>query len=261
VNIRGKYLSLSLAFLLLLPGRLSKAQTDGRQAVQPEAEQIMALANRARAAAGAGPLIWDPALALAARKHCLRMAAEGPLSHQYPGELDVSERAGQAGAHFDVIEENVAIGSTPAEIHDEWMHSAGHRTNLLNPHVDRVGIAVVSARGVLYAVADYSRGVQSLTQIQVEARVAEMIKRSSVAIFPDATVARAACSMESGVPRSAAHPPGFILRWQDSEMTQLPQALIDRLDSGRYHQAVVGSCEPRNANGTFTAYRVAVLLY
>ena len=87
----------------------------------------MALANQARAAAGAPPLRWDNALAEAALKHTLRMVAEGPIAHQYPGELSVSERAGFTGAHFVLIEENVAIGATPAEIHDEWMHSKGHR--------------------------------------------------------------------------------------------------------------------------------------
>jgi hypothetical protein len=261
VNISGKYLFLSLA-LALLGASVSTAQTDGRAVMQPEAEQIMALANQARADAGAGPLKWDSALAIAARKHCLRMAAEGPIAHQYPGELDASERAGQAGAHFDLIEENVAIGPTPAEIHNEWMHSSGHRTNLLNPQVDRVGIAVVAARGVLYAVADYSRGVQSLTQTQVEARVAGMIRQSGVAISASPSVARAACMMNGGVPRSAdASPPGFIMRWQDSEMRRLPQPLIDRLASGRYREAVVGSCSAGGAEGTFTAYRVAVLLY
>ena len=40
------------------------------------------------------------------------------------------------------------------------MHSPGHRSNLLSPDVDHVGVAVVAARGVLYAVADYSRAVQ-----------------------------------------------------------------------------------------------------
>ena len=108
---------------------------------------------------GAGPLQWDPALAEAARQHCLRMAAEGPISHRYGGEPDLTERAGQAGAHFSLIEENVAIGPSPAAIHDEWMHSPGHRTNLLNPQVDRVGMAVVASRGVLYAVADYAKAV------------------------------------------------------------------------------------------------------
>ena len=85
------------------------------------------------------------------------MAQEGPIAHQYGGEADLSGRAAQAGAHFSVIEENVAVGPSADAIHEEWMHSPGHRANLLRPDVDRVGVAVVAARGVLYAVADYSR--------------------------------------------------------------------------------------------------------
>ena len=97
---------------------------DGRSGtIQPEAWQIVQLANQARAAAGAGPLTWDPALSAAARQHCLRMAAEGPISHRYGGEPDLDQRAGQAGAHFSLIEENVAVGPTPARIHEEWMNS------------------------------------------------------------------------------------------------------------------------------------------
>src|SRR5215471_9801826 len=65
-------------------------------------QQLMALANQARAKVGAPPLRWDAALAEAARKHTLRMVAEGPIAHIYPGELDLTERAGLAGAHFDV---------------------------------------------------------------------------------------------------------------------------------------------------------------
>jgi len=190
------------------------------------------------------------------------MAAEGPISHRYPGELDLSERAGQAEAHFSLIEENVAIGPSPAGIHDEWMHSHGHRTNLLNPEVDRVGIAVVASRGVLYAVADYARGVQSLSSTQVETRVAGLIRQKGVAVAANPGVARAACAMNSGMPRSAGgSQPGFIMRWQDSEMNVLPNALAGRLASGRYHQAAIGSCSPAGVDGTFTAYRVAVLLY
>src|SRR5208282_224004 len=143
--------------------------------LQAESEQVFALANQARAQAGVGRLQWDPALAAAALKHCLRMAAEGPISHRYGGEKDLSDRAAQAGAHFDVIEENVAIGPTASVIHEEWMESKGHRENLLSPEVDRVGVAVVAARGVLYAVADYSRAVQPLTALQVEARVAALL--------------------------------------------------------------------------------------
>src|SRR5579862_6923282 len=77
---------------------------------QAAAEQVFVLANQARMQAGVGRLQWDPALAAAALKHCLRMAQEGPIAHRYGGEADLSARAAQAGAHFSVIEENVAIG-------------------------------------------------------------------------------------------------------------------------------------------------------
>jgi hypothetical protein len=235
----------------------------GRQiAIQPEAWEIVQLANQERAATGAPPLQWDPALAIAARLHCLRMAAEGPISHKYPGEAELASRTSQAGAHFSLIEENVAIGPTPAAIHDEWMHSEGHRTNLLNPQVDRVGVAIVASRGVLYAVADYSRAVQSLSASQIESRIAGLIRVSGVAIVADPGTARAACAMDNGMPRSAVEPqPGFIMRWQDAELTRLPQPLVDRLESGNYRQAAIGSCPAQGNDGSFTAYRIAVLLY
>ncbi len=86
------------------------AQQQAGQVMPAAAEQLFALANQARAEAGAGRLKWDGALAEAARQHCLRMAAEGPISHRYGGEPDLSDRAGQAGAHFSLIEENVALG-------------------------------------------------------------------------------------------------------------------------------------------------------
>jgi len=226
-------------------------------------EQIFALANQARAQAGVGRLAWDPALAQAALTHCRRMAMEGPIAHRYGGEADVSERAADAGAHFGVIEENVAIGPTAAAIHDEWMNSPGHRRNLLSPDVDHVGIAVVSARGVLYAVADYSHAAPALSPSQVEAKVASLIRVSGVAILGGPALARAACATDSGVPRapSGAPQPRFIMRWQDSDLDRLPQALVDRLSSGNYRSASIGSCPAQGVEGAFTAYRVAVLLY
>ncbi len=226
------------------------------------AEQLLALANQARAEHGAPPLQWDGNLAAAARQHCLRMAAEGPISHRYPGEADLSERAGQAGAHFSLIEENVAVGPSASEVHDEWMHSPGHRSNLLNPEVNRVGIAVVAARGTLYAVADYDRSVASMDRAQVEARVAALLQPSGVAIVRNNSAAREACRMDSGLPSSdAAGTPHFIMRWQDSDLSRLPQALRQKLATGRYRRAEIGSCPAQGIQGAFTAYRVAVLLF
>jgi uncharacterized protein YkwD len=242
--------------------RWNSATPDGRGNLAAQAEEIRALANEARAQAGAGRLEWDQALAAAALQHCLRMAAEGPISHQYRGEPDLSARAAQAGAHFSVIEENVAIGPSADRIHEEWMQSPGHRANLLSPDVDRVGIAVVAARGVLYAVADYSRAVEQLSATQVEARVAALIRVSGVAILRDPSLARAACATDEGMPRAeGGEMPRFVMRWQDGDLSRLPQALADRLASGNYSQAAVGSCPAQVAQGAFSAYRVAVMLY
>ena len=154
------------------------------------------------------------------------------------------------------------MGPSADTIHDEWMHSPGHRANLLSPDVHRVGIAVVAANGSLYAVADYSRVVEQLNATQVEARVAALVRARGVAILSDPSLARAACATDEGMPRSESGPVAhFVMRWQDADLTVLPQALTDRLASGKYRQAAVGSCPAQVAGGSFTAYRVAVLLY
>jgi uncharacterized protein YkwD len=140
-----------------------------------DAQQLFASANQSRAQAKVRGLRWDPALAAAALKHCLRMAAEGPieqLSHQYDGEAALRGRARQSSARFDMIEENVASGPTASAIHEAWMESPGHRENLLNPEVDSVGVAVVASDGVLYAVADYSHCCRSLPAANTATRLA-----------------------------------------------------------------------------------------
>jgi hypothetical protein len=247
---------------------VARAQTYGQPMngastdTQQQAERIFALANQARAQAGVGRLTWDSALANAAMKHCQRMAAEGPISHRYGGELDLGDRAAQAGAHFSVIEENVAIGPSADSIHAQWMGSEGHRENLLSPEVDHLGVAVVAARGVLYAVADYSRSVQQINPAQVEARVAAMLRPSGVTILSDPSAARAACAQDEGMPRATGGmQPRFIMRWQDPELTQLPQELVQHLETGKYRAADVGSCPAQGQEGSFTAYRLAVILY
>ena len=255
--------ALSFAGLLLAFAPYGFAQSSRPQKpLQPDAQLLLRLANEARAAVGAGPLEWDAALAEAAQKHCLRMAAAGNISHRYTGEPDLTERAGAAGAHFSLVEENVASAWDAATIHDAWMSSPGHRANLLNPEVNRVGIALVAGRNTIYAVADYSRAVAVLTQAQIEAAVARNLQANGMTILNNPTGARAACALYRGLPRSLSGPqPRFVFRWQQADLAHLPQELVNTLASGEYKQASVGSCAPQGGNGSFTTYRVAVLLY
>jgi hypothetical protein len=249
--------------LVLSAGAFAHAQREDRTPQPAKAEQLFALANQTRAQEGRGRLVWDQALADAAMKHCIRMAAEGPIAHRYGGEPDLTSRAGEAGAHFSLIEENIAVGSYPASIHNGWLNSPGHRANLLNADIDRVGIAVVAAQGVLFAVADYSRAVPVLSPAEVESTVGRLLRGKGLALRRDTTEARAACRLDHGLPPQAdgAGTPQFVMRWQDSNLDQLPARLIETLASGRYRQAEVGSCPARSAEGAFTVYRVAVLLY
>jgi uncharacterized protein YkwD len=269
MNISRQALVLSLALaapLALMHPALAQApwsrpaQIASSNAIQQEAWQLVLLANQSRAQAGAGLLRWDAALAAAARQHCLRMAAEGSISHQYPGEPDAGQRAAQAGAHFSLIEENVAIAPTPAAIHDGWMNSPHHRDNLLNPQVDHVGIAVVAGRYGLYAVADYERTVAVLSQTQIEAQVAGLLR--GVTIQLDPSLARTSCAAEGALPHPASGPrPRFAMYWEGADLTRLPKELSGALASGKYQQASVGNCSPQGEEGSFTAYRIVVLLY
>ncbi len=258
---QGIVLSLALGLASFMPRAFgaSNSPYGDAQGMPGAVAQLFTLANQTRAEYGLGALRWDPALAAGALQHCVRMTQAASLSHQYRGEPDVTVRAGRAGAHFSLIEENIAIGPYAGGIHQGWMNSPGHRANLLNPAIDRVGIAVLARGGELYAVADYARAVPVLTQAQVEAAFAGLLRARGVAVLRDANEARAMC-VSSGrfMPQDGAR---FLMRWQGSDVTQLPAELARRVDSGEYRQVAVGSCPAQNVDGTFTAYRVAVLLY
>jgi uncharacterized protein YkwD len=254
----------TLLVCTLLLASLSTLCAQSQPGPQPAmAEQLLALTNQARTQAGLQPLTWDPALAEAAMKHCERMSVEGPIEHQYPGELGLSDRASLTGAHFSLIEENIAFGQYPAQIHNEWMHSEGHRENLLSTEVDHVGIAVISHRGNLYAVADFARATSSYTPEQAEAQVASLIRAAgNIHLRTDPADARRACAQDRGLPTHlTGGDPTFVMRWQSADLTQLPRSLAAQLHSGQYKDAAIGSCPAREVEGGFTQYRMAVLLY
>jgi uncharacterized protein YkwD len=139
-------------------------------------------ANRERAAQGLAQLRWDKALANAARDHAQLMAQRNTLSHQFPGEAALQDRARVAGARFTEIAENVAEGPSADVIHASWMHSPPHRANLLDPELTAIGIAVVGTAsrdgagrggaGMLFAAEDFSQSVASLSLVEQEKQVA-----------------------------------------------------------------------------------------
>jgi hypothetical protein len=232
----------------------------GAQAPAPTVAErfLLMAANQDRAARGLPQLHYDEHLALAARLHAYEMVKRRTISHQFAGEEDLAARAGDAGAHFSLVTENVAEAPNSAEIHDLWMNSEGHRANLLDPHVDAVGIAVIQSRGEYYAVEDFAHTVQRLSLGEQEAAVSELLARSGLQVDAPSEDARETCQLTTGF--AGSRRPWFVMRYTSSDIGQLPKELRSRIASGHYREAVVGSCLPEHAT-SFTSYSIAVLLY
>jgi hypothetical protein len=135
---------------------------------------------------------------------------------------------------------------------------------MLSPEINHVGIAVIAHRGNLYAVADFARATSSYTPEQAEAQIASLMRSANAGIRfrTDPTDARNACALDHGVPNKlAGGDPGYVMRWQNADLSQLPPQLAAQLRSGQYQQAAIGACPARRVEGGFTQYRLAVLLY
>ncbi len=226
--------------------------------LQPSGEEKLLLeyANRERAAAGLQPLKWNDALAAAAREHARVMVRENVLTHQATGELSLEQRAARAGATFSVIAENVAIGPDAESIHDGWMHSPGHRRNILNPAVTAVGIATLRGSDGIFAVQDFSRLVAALSLGQQEERVVSLLKQTALLRASVSEDARKTCGMDRGYAGASAL---YVIRFEVADLDKLPDELLQKIRSRKYQNAAVGACSESDTAG-FTRYRIAVLL-
>jgi len=245
--------------LVLLMIAASRTKAHGqRPAIEANvAEQyLQAAANQERAALRLPPLRRDLALVAAARAHALEMVSHGGISHQFAGEPDLAARGAAAGARFSLISENVGESPSAERMHEAWMHSEGHRHNLLDPGVDSVGIAVIARGRQLFAVEDFERSIAEMTLAQQESAVAKVIAADGIAVKESSEAARRVCGDDRLTERQAA----FVMRYTTAEIEQLPEQLRSRLSTGRYATAVVAACSAQETSG-FSMYRIAVLLY
>ncbi|MGA2438899.1 MAG: CAP domain-containing protein [Acidobacteriaceae bacterium] len=250
------------ATMALLPCAVAQHSAISADTPTIAEQYLLSAANQERAARNLPLLHRDPLLARAAAQHAQAMATHGSISHQFPGEPELAHRGASMGVAFSLISENVAEAPSAIQIHDMWMHSEGHRANLLDPAIDSVGIRVIARNGELYAVEDFARTVPSASLEEQESAIGALVAqpgRISLTGTPDAiAAARQTCAMDTGF--AGARKPWFVMRFTSSSLTQLPDELKTRLASGRYRQAAVGACAG-NSTGPFTSYNIAVLLY
>ncbi len=136
------------------PAGTSGGDQDTSPAAETEA-QVLSLVNDERAQAGCHPLDTDPALAELAGDYSEEMAHEGFFAHTTPDGRDPWDRADAAGIS-GLGGENIARGQQDAQaVMDAWMHSPGHRANILNCDFTELGVGVHFGSGGPWWTQDF----------------------------------------------------------------------------------------------------------
>ncbi|MFF7727556.1 CAP domain-containing protein [Streptomyces sp. NPDC008001] len=106
------------------------------------ARQLLALVNQERAKAGCKPLRASTRLMGLAQSFSDDMARRGFFNHTDPDGRTPWDRAAKRGIR-NLGGENIARGHPDARaVMDAWMHSAGHRANILNGEYRTLGIGL-----------------------------------------------------------------------------------------------------------------------
>ncbi|WP_176391845.1 CAP domain-containing protein [Marininema halotolerans] len=114
------------------------------------------LVNAVRVREGLTPYIWDDKIAGTAQDHSEDMATNNFYSHVNKNGEGVADRVKQDGISFKVVGENIAMLPRSAiYVHEGWMNSSGHRSNILGSY-QYIGVGVAANRGGnLYWTQDF----------------------------------------------------------------------------------------------------------
>jgi uncharacterized protein YkwD len=145
--------------LVLLALTLAPASQAATKQSRAEASLLEAV-NGVRGAHKLRPLRVDPALVRAARAHSAALLRRNVFEH---GAF--ASRILHYGGRGPTLGENLAWGvgsrASARSIVNAWMHSPGHRENLLRPGWNRIGIGALNGRflghrGAVIVTADFA---------------------------------------------------------------------------------------------------------
>lgn len=100
--------------------------------------------NDARRSHGSGTLQLDKELSRAARKHSREMLDRDWLYHTPDGLL--SDRV----THWNILGENVGVGGSVDSLHQAFMNSPAHKSNIVYSPFKNVGIGVKEGNGRIW---------------------------------------------------------------------------------------------------------------
>lgn len=122
-------------------GDSSMAAVVGVAVINDDARAVLREVNRHRQRAGLRLLDLDPLLGRAAQAFAREMEKGGFFSHISPDGRGLKDRLASEGVRYTLAAENIARGEMDAVTAvDFWMESKGHRANILNPRLRRIGV-------------------------------------------------------------------------------------------------------------------------
>lgn len=122
--------------------------------------ELRRLHDQARADAGVAPLREDPAFDQVSRAWAANLAQTGNLAHNpsYVGQI------ARYVPDWQRMTENVGYASSASQLHQAYMNSPGHRANILDRSVQRVGIGCVrDADGRMWSALNFVDAASAIT--------------------------------------------------------------------------------------------------
>lgn len=113
---------------------------DAKNSFEATSVQIFNMTNAFRAQYNKTALKWNSEAARVSALHSTDMADNNYFDHYNLKNMSPADRASAAGISFYRYAENIAAGnSLPYRTIDQWVNSAGHRSNILN-NIDQLGV-------------------------------------------------------------------------------------------------------------------------
>jgi uncharacterized protein YkwD len=140
-RVRTRHALLSLLVVALMAISIAVVGASPAAAGSTREARMLVKINNARAGHGLPPLTASPDLMAAARAHTVSMAGARSLFHT---------TSFSSLCCWHAIGENVGYGFTVRGLHRQFMHSAPHRANLLDPGMHQVGVGIVERNGALW---------------------------------------------------------------------------------------------------------------
>lgn len=114
-------------------------------------QRVYELINQERKSRGLPELAYDAAIERAANRRAVE--TKQLFSHARPDGTSCFTVFEEFGISYMACGENIAYGQrTPEEVMDAWMHSEGHKANILSANFGKVGVGCYVADGVSYWV-------------------------------------------------------------------------------------------------------------